>query len=348
MKKIILSLLCLTILLCLTTGCGKKSVKKLMKERYDISYAKEINRENFRIDDDCGEDSYISAIVKDTWFSKIHFHVYEYSNYSLEWCSSYYIDDFKDIMLNKYFNSFKHYKKNLFKEYKTSYVLDNKYPLNKFKILGTFDDRTQLEALLDEEILFEEYILKQKYNKFVVPYVFTKNGDFNYEIKQNVAEEYSYRKDIPKTKEKKESLINEYLIQILQNYDVDAMKDFTDEEIQQELSKKKYKLGIKINDVYKYYDEYMLDDYGDISVGTLYYFLQNIGYVVVGNQYNYTTTINSHILSCNMYSNEVCRIDNEVDQDLISNYSKKIDIRILNDLLNLNICAKSKSGYIIE
>jgi len=227
-------------------------------------------------------------------------------------------------------------------------VLDNKYPLNKFKILGTFNNRTELESLLEEVILFEEYILEQKYNKFVVPYTFTKNGYFNYKIVGYGAEYYGYNKDIPSTKERKESLIKEYLNNALQNYDVEAMKEFTEEEIQQELNKKSYTLGIKINDSYNYYDEYMLKPYGDISIGTLYYFLQDIGYSIVGNQYNYTSTINSHVLSCDIYSKETCRIDGEIVEDMVSEYDKGIDIRILNSLLNLNMCAKHKNGYIIE
>ena len=280
-------------------------------------------------------------------FNKINFHVYEYSNYDLEWCNSHYVDDFKDIMLNKYFDSFDG-KKNLNKEYKVRYIVDNKYPLNEFEILGTFKNRKELESLLNEVILFENYISKQKYNKFVVPYTFTNNKYFNYEIKGYGAEFYGYKEDIPNTKENKESLINEYLNKVLQNYDIESMKDFTESEIQQELSKKNYTLGIKINNSYTYYDEYMLNSYGDISMGTLYYFLQEIGYNVIGNQYNYTLTINNHTLSCDINSNEICIIDGNKVEDMINEYNKGIDIKILNNLLNLNMCAKHKNGYIIE
>jgi len=347
MKKFILGLMCIIMILGLTTGCGEKSIKKLMKERYDISSANETDRENFKADDDCGEDSYISATVKDKLFSKINFNVYEYTNYELEWCSTNYVDDFKDIMLNKYFDSFKD-KNNISKEYKVRYILDNKYPLNEFKVLGTFNNRKELETLFDEILKFEEYVSKQKYNKFVIPFKFTKNDIFNYEIIGHGAEFYGYKDDIPTIKENKEILINDYLNEVLQNYDIEAMKDFTEDEIQEQLSKKNYTLGIKINDTYKYYDKYMLSSMGDISIGTLYYFLKELGYNVIGDQYDYTTTINNNNLSCKILPNPTCTINGNVIDKMISEYTNLINIKKLNDSLNLNICAKHKNGYVIE
>lgn len=352
MKKTILKVLCLTMILSLTTGCGEKSIKKLMREKYDILSAKEIDREAIDKDNEdercAGTNYYISATVKNGLSKEIKFHVHQSYVWAGEWCMTHYENDFEDVMLNQYFDTFKK-RKNLSKEYKVEYLVDDQYPLNKFKVLGTFNNRAELESLLDEFLLFGKHTLKQKYNEFNIPFTFVKNTKyFNYEISKNYYYvEHKKRKNQNFEYSLKKDKIGDYLHQILINYDTEAMKDFSQKEIREKLDNYSDEyVGIKNGDTCNFYDKYISNYRSDISMGTLYYILKDRGYNVDGNQYNYTITINSHTLSCDILSEEICKIDDEIiremdyfDEDVYSN-DKTISTSKLNDLLDLNICTE--------